>query len=221
MMFEQERVRVVETCLDLADRGYLAGTGGNVAVRASDDHFLVTPSGTDYYTMGAEDICVIRLSDRAQVEGENIASVEAGLHANVFTARPDCGASVHTHQPIASAYSLLAIPLEVQDQGMAGVLGAKVPCVSYAPSGTAWLAKRVGRVFDAATQACLMRNHGVVCVGEDVDQAVARVAMLEAACARFFSGAQAQPVKLPAATKELVDSTLASIKPPQIQGITA
>lgn len=208
MMFQQARETVIETCITLADRGYLAGTGGNIALRADPEHFVVTPSGVDYYAMEAEEICVMRLSDRAQIEGEMTASVEAGMHANVLNAWPDCDASVHTHQPIASAYTLLAIPLDVRDKKHAELLGRQVPCVSYAPSGTSWLAKRVGRAFEDRFNACLMRNHGVVCVGKDQHQAVERVAALEAACAAFFQEGLNDSPGLPPATRDLISQTL-------------
>ena len=135
MRFQDVRQEVVRTCIELADRGFLAGTGGNVALRADDDHFAVTPSATDYYAMSAADVCVVRLSDKKQVDGEREASVEAGLHAGVLQARPECWASVHTHQPVASAYTLLAKPLEVRDHLHRELLGGRVPCVGYAPSG--------------------------------------------------------------------------------------
>lgn len=210
MMYQEAREGMVETSIALADRGYLAGTGGNLALRVDDTHFLVTPSATDYYAMDAADICVMRLEGAAQVEGEKNASVEAGLHARVLAARPDCSASVHTHQPIASAYTLLDMPLDVEEPGAAGLLGRFVPCVSYAPSGTGWLAKRVGQAFDGTTHACLMRNHGVVCVGKDMDQAIERVAALETACAAFFSAGLQNAPSLPAATAELIGDTLSS-----------
>ena len=214
MIFQHARERVIETCITLADKGYLAGTGGNVALRADQDYFLVTPSAVDYYAMGAEDICVMRLSDRVQVEGEMVASVEAGLHANVLAARPDCSASVHTHQPVASAYTLLAIPLDVRNDEHALMLGRHVPCVSYAPSGTAWLARRVGQTFDLKTHACLMRNHGVVCVGTDETQAIERVAVLEAACAAFFEKRLEKTAGVSATTQSLVRQTLLSTTKP-------
>ena len=186
MMFQQARETVVKTCINLADRGYLAGTGGNMALRAGEDHMLVTPSGVDYYTMGPGDICVIRLADREQVEGEMEASVEAGMHARILSARPDCLASVHTHQPIASAYTLLAVSLFIENVALRQLLGTEVPCVAYAPSGTGLLARNDGQVFNPNTHACLMRNHGVGCVGTDIDEALSRVAALESACADFF-----------------------------------
>ena len=74
MKFEETREAVVRTCIALADQGYLAGTGGNVALRADADHFAVTPSATDYYAMSAADVCVVRLSDVEQVDGERTAA---------------------------------------------------------------------------------------------------------------------------------------------------
>lgn len=212
MKFQATRDLVVRTCIELADRGFLAGTGGNVALRADRDHFAVTPSATDYYVMRAADVCVVRLSDQEQVEGEREASVEAGLHAGVLSARPECGASVHTHQPVASAYTLLAKPLDVQQSAHQVLLGRRVPCVGYAPSGTGLLAMRVARAVRPDTHAYLMRNHGVVCVGKDAKEAMTRVAALESECAAFFLARTADDSrKLDGSVRALVIKALQSV----------
>jgi L-fuculose-phosphate aldolase len=183
MSVASARDRVYATCVELADLGYLAGTGGNVAVRVDAERFAVTPSAVDYYAMRRADIAVVRLSDGAQLEGTMPASVESGLHAAVLRARPEAVASIHTHQPVASAFTLLGRALVVRDETRRLELGEGVPRVGYAPSGTAWLATRVGAAFTAGNHACLMQNHGVVCIGSDVDEAKRRVASLEAECA--------------------------------------
>ncbi len=186
MKFRDVRTDALATCRTLADRGFLAGTGGNIAMRADQDHFVVTPSGTDYYTMKPSDICVLRFSDLQQVDGELSPSVESGLHARFLIARTDCSASVHTHQPIASAYTLLAQPLEVDSPALRELLGRIIPCSGYAPSGTSWLAKKVAKLARSDVHAYLMRNHGVICVGKDSKMAIQRVEALESACADFF-----------------------------------
>jgi len=189
MTFRPAREQVVRTCIELADLGYLAGTGGNVALRVDAEHFAVTPSAVDYGSMTPEDIGIVRLSDTTQVSGRRPASVEAGLHASVLRARPDTEACIHTHQPVASAYSLLGRALVVRGENHRHELGTHVPHVEYAPSGTAWLAIRVGGVFEGGSVACLMRNHGIVCVGRDTREAVRRVRALEAECAeRLLAG---------------------------------
>jgi L-fuculose-phosphate aldolase len=186
MSLDQARREVVSTCLELADKGYLAGTGGNVALRIGDDHFAITPSATDYYAMHPEDICVLRLGDLVCVAGDRKPSVELRLHANVFRTRRDCNASIHTHQPVASAYTLLGRELAVSNPRLAAVLGPKAEIVSYAPSGTSWLAAKLGKALKPDINAYLMRNHGVVCCGPTLAETVKRLEALEVACADFF-----------------------------------
>lgn len=189
MRFDPVRREVIATCRQLADRGYLAGTGGNVACRIDDEHFAITPSASDYYSLTAEDICVLRLNDLGQVAGDKRPSVEHKLHANLLRARRDCRASIHTHQPIASACSLLARDLEIDEPALQAVLGRKAVCVGYAPSGTIWLASKLRKSLRPDVNAYLLRNHGVVCCGTSLEEAVTRVEALETACGEFFRNA--------------------------------
>jgi len=189
MNFDQARCEVIATCLDLADKGYLAGTGGNVAYRVDDEHFAVTPSATDYYSMTPEDICVLRLRDLERVAGNRRPSVEHGLHAHILRVRRDCSASIHTHQPVASAYTLLGRALEIRDPRHQAILGPRAAFVGYAPSGTSWLASKLEKTLRLEINAYLMRNHGVVCCGPTLRETAERVEALELACARFFRDA--------------------------------
>jgi len=189
MNFDQDRREVVATCLELADKGYLAGTGGNVAYRVDDEHFAVTPSAVDYYVIRPEDICVLRLHDLVLVAGDRRPSVEHRLHAHILRARRDCRASIHTHQPIASAYTLLGRPLEIRHPRHQAILGPTAAFVGYAPSGTSWLASKLVKTLRPGINAYLMRNHGVVCCGPTLGETVARVEALESECSIFFRDA--------------------------------
>ena len=186
MIFEAVRREVIATCLELADSGYLAGTGGNVACRIDDEHFAITPSASDYYSMEAEDICVLRLSDLVQVAGKRRPSVEHRLHDYILRARQDCRASIHTHQPIASAFTLLGRDLEIHQPDHQRVLGRRAALVSYAPSGTRWLASKLQKMLKPEINAYLLRNHGVVCCGPTLRETTARVKALELACSSYF-----------------------------------
>ncbi|MES2818700.1 MAG: class II aldolase/adducin family protein [Pseudomonadota bacterium] len=185
---------LVRTAVALADQGFLAGVGGNLALRIDAERFAVTPSASDYYAMGADDICVLRLDDLRQLAGAGKPSVESGLHARVLQARPDCLASVHTHQPVASAFTLLDRPLPVQDEEARRLIGGDVPMCAYAPSGTTWLAANVGKRIRPGLNAYLMRNHGAVCLGATLEDACNVVRLLEqAAIAWFHTALAAQP----------------------------
>jgi L-fuculose-phosphate aldolase len=182
------RKALLDACLQLAGQGFLAGTGGNLAVRAGDGFFAVTPSGRDYYSMSPDDLCVLCLETLVQVEGPYPPSVEAGLHARVFRRRPDAGASVHTHQPLASAAALTGCMVNVESLEDRAHLGPHLAAVPYAPSGTFLLARALDRRIWPGLNGYLLQNHGLVCVGRDLEQAVTNTARAERACAAFLRG---------------------------------
>lgn len=204
------RQSVVELCLELSRRGHFSGTGGNIALRIDAEHIAVTPSATDYLTMVADDICVLRLSDLQQVAGARAPSVESGLHAKVLRARPDANASIHTHQPVASACALLGRPLAVPPGHMQTTLGRSIPVVGYAPSGSGWLSSRLARALRADTNAYLMFNHGVLCCGPTTWAAVQAVEDLEALCQQQLLQAMADRARrepdLQAALQRVTDA---------------
>lgn len=187
MLAHEQRQRLVDLCIELSRRGYLAGTGGNVALRIDAERFVVTPSATDYLTMTAAEVCVVRLADLVRIEGERAPSVETGLHARVLRRRADVTCSIHTHQPVASACALLGRPLAVEDEQNRRIIGATVPMIGYMPSGTGLLAALAARALRPDINAYLMRNHGVLCCGDSVESAVAAVDALEAEARRHLS----------------------------------
>jgi L-fuculose-phosphate aldolase len=153
MNIEHVRQTVVDLCFGLSRLGHLAGTGGNIALRIDAERIAVTPSATDYLTMSAADVCVLRLADLAQLEGARAPSVESGLHARVLRARPDVQASIHTHQPVASACALLGQALDVPAGPLQHTLGRHVPVIGYAPSGTGWLSSKLARALHSDINA--------------------------------------------------------------------
>ena len=48
MSWQEGRNTLVQTARALAEQGFLAGVGGNLAMRIDADHFVVTPSATDW-----------------------------------------------------------------------------------------------------------------------------------------------------------------------------
>lgn len=184
--YTPHKEQVIQACLTLAEAGYLAGTGGNLALRINDELFAVTPSGADYYTLRADDICVLRLDTLQQVEGTLKPSVESAMHACMLRYKRDMQASVHTHQPLASAVALLNIDLPVQDEALRRALGERVAIVPYAPSGTGMLVRALGRWLRADLHGYLLKNHGVICAAPDMTEAIAHVGRIESAAALFL-----------------------------------
>lgn len=206
--------QIVELSQHLCHRGFFAATGGNLALRIDANHIAVTPSATDYFTMRAQDVCVLRLKDLVQLSGDRAPSVESGLHAKILRARSDVQCSIHTHQPVASACTLLGEPLDVPDPELWDALGKHIPLVGYAPSGSNWLAGKFAKAIRWEYNAYLMRNHGVLCCGPTVETTLLRLEALETFCRDYLlrqitkqSGHRSQS---PAAVARLVNAVMRS-----------
>lgn len=195
MSLEQRaRETVVRIAVAMADKGFLAGIGGNLALRIDAERFAVTPSASDYYAMSPADICILRLDTLEQLAGDGKPSVESGLHARMLKARPDCQASLHTHQPIASAFTLLGRALPISGAEARRVIGRQVPMCAYGPSGSGLLSWLIGRRVRPDVNAYLMRNHGAIGIASTLEQAGRVMELLEQEARDWFCRAlQAQP----------------------------
>jgi ribulose-5-phosphate 4-epimerase/fuculose-1-phosphate aldolase len=177
--FLSAQQQVVAAARRLAARGHLVATGGNLSVRIPGQAaFAITPSNLDYATMTAEDVCVLDLDLRV-VQGERKPSIESGLHAAVYQARPDVHAVVHTHQPYASALALVDRPIPALFDEQVRFLGRSVDIVPYRPSGTGLLRRALARRLRSHANAYILANHGAVCLGDDLTRAEHNVELLE------------------------------------------
>ena len=206
--FNAQKQLVIDACLKLSNAGYLAGTGGNLALRLTDELFAVTPSGADYFALGPDDICVLRLNNLEQLEGNLKPSVESAMHAAMLCFKKGMQASVHTHQPMASAIALLNIDLPVLGRDNQIALGDKVAIVPYAPSGTGFLVRNFKKCLRPDVHAYLLKNHGVICAAADMAGAICNVGRIEAAAAGFLRTQIDAFPNLPVALRSMALDTL-------------
>jgi L-fuculose-phosphate aldolase len=221
MKFASIRQRVVDMSVLLADHGYFAATGGNLALRVDDEHIVVTPSAVDYYQMGPEDICVLRLSDLAKMDGERKPSVESGMHAQVLRHRRDCLASIHTHQPAASALSLLGRSVRVESAEHRALLGPEIRIAGYAPSGTRWLSSKLQRVLRPDINAYLLLTHGAICCGPSPEHALHAIAALEALAVSHLRALIAARAASNGAEQAALQKLIATLDANPVQELTA
>ena len=177
--YSDEREQVVNTCLTLLERGYLKATEGNISVRVKEENaFVITPSNYDYAKMTVEDICVLDYK-RNVLAGAMKPSIESGMHAEVYMARPDVQSIIHTHQPYASALALIKMPIPALFDEQVRFLGRSVDIVPYAPSGTQFLSSKVRKAIKSGNNAFILQNHGVLVLGGDTEKAIHNMALLE------------------------------------------
>ncbi len=177
--FANEKQQVVDTCHTLLERGYLKATEGNLSARVKGHKaFAITPSNYDYAKMQVDDICVLDF-DQELLAGTMKPSIESGLHAAVYQARPDVHAIIHTHQPYASALALIKMPIPALFDEQVRFLGRSVAIINYAPSGTGFLKNNVQKQVKSGANAFILQNHGVLVLGGEMERAIHNLALLE------------------------------------------
>lgn len=161
-----------------------AGTSGNLSSYDPKDHTIViTPSSIAYETMTAADIMVIDL-DGNILEGKHRPSSEWRMHAAIYRNMPDVKAIVHTHSPYATSFAVNHEKIPVILIEMVPALNGDIPVAKFALPGTDAVGTEALKVL-TNRNACLMANHGVLAIGEDLSQAHVRAVYVEDA-ARIY-----------------------------------
>ena len=208
--FDSAKDLIVETAQQLTKKGYLIATGGNVSVRiAGQSALAITPSNYDYMKMLPEDICVLDFEMNV-LEGKLKPSVESGMHAAIYRARPDVNAVVHTHQVYASALTLIQAPIPALFDEQTRFLGRSVNIIPYAPSGTGMLASTIARHVRDHNNAYMMQNHGALVFGDNMERAVHNVEILEKCSLAYLLAlcSDRKVSKIPLAVREIAFAKL-------------
>lgn len=162
--------------------GINRGTAGNVSVR-DEDGFIVTPSGMDYSKASADDMVFVGLDGLPQ--GVRQPSSEWRFHRDIYAARPEAGAIVHTHSPFATSLACLGLEIPAFHYMIARFGGDSVRCAEYATFGTQALSDSILKAL-MGRSACLMAQHGMCVFGRDLGQALAHALELEVLCEQYW-----------------------------------
>ncbi|MBY6276571.1 class II aldolase/adducin family protein [Symbiobacterium thermophilum] len=198
LLHEAARRAVLAVARRMKAEGLVRMKEGNVSCRIPGTSlFAVTPSGLPYESLEPADICILDLDGRV-VDARRRPSTETALHRFVYRRRPDVGGVVHTHSLHATAFACTGREIPVISTELAALVGAEVPCAPYAPAGTERLAEVVAEALGDEGAAALLQNHGVVTVGETVEQAYAAAVAVEVAAQVFLLARQlGEPIVLP------------------------
>jgi L-fuculose-phosphate aldolase len=169
------------------------GSSGNVSARLGEG-FLITPSGWPSAEIEADQVVAMSLEGVA--ESALPPSSEWRIHRDIYRARPDVGAVVHVHSPFAVSLACLRRDIPAFHYMVAVAGGSDIRCAGYATFGTQALSDEV-LVALAGRQACLMANHGLVTVADNLTKAVALAVEVESLCEQFWRASlMGEPVLL-------------------------
>lgn len=206
MSWDNVRVAIQEACVRLEAEGLVAEASGNVSVRLPSkdgrDLIAITPSQVPYRKLRPEQILIIDY-ERNVIDGEGKPSSESVTHLTAYRARADVGAVIHSHSVYASALAVAGqgIPPLIDEQVV--TLGGEVQVAEFGMSASQDLADNAVKALELR-QAVLLRSHGALSVGRDLDEVLAVAALVER-MAKIYILARTlgEPLKLPAKIVEL------------------
>ncbi|WP_327244778.1 class II aldolase/adducin family protein [Streptomyces sp. NBC_01320] len=195
--------------------GYEDGVSGHLTARDPEfaDCFWVNPFGAPFDGMSPEDLILVN-GDGQVVEGRHHVNQAAfAVHAQVHRARPDVVAVAHTHSLHGRALSTLGEFIEPITQESCAFYEDHAVYQAY--TGVL-VDEDEGRRIAAALgtrKAIILRNHGLLTVGDSVDAAAWWFLTMERSCqVQLTARAAGKPVLIEhrdaVATREQLGSDL-------------
>ncbi len=193
MTDKELREALIGACRELVRCGLSYGTSGNISLRRDERHFFVSPTGIPYDAIESDDIPVVDHGGRWF--GRRRPSSEWRIHRDIYRARDEVAAIVHTHSPKATSLACTgrAIPAFHYMIAIAG--GSDIRCAPYSTYGTQELSDAAVAAL-AGRKACLLANHGVIALGADLPAALALAGEVENLAAQYCTALSIGKVRI-------------------------
>jgi L-fuculose-phosphate aldolase len=169
------RLKIIATAREMNALRINRGKSGNVSARIGTG-FLITPSGLPYEETRPADIVAVARDGNAT--GRRAASSEWRFHRDIYAARSEVAAIVHTHAPFATTLACLDRGIPAFHYMVAVAGGSDIRCAPYATFGTQALSDHAVRALDGR-RACLLSHHGMIAVGASLPAALALAVEVE------------------------------------------
>lgn len=213
MLYSQERQALYHTTIKAYQTNLIQLSSGNISMRVTPEHLLITPSSIPYDEIRPEDMVVINLHGQ-MVEGLHPPSSETPMHTIVYREMPEVNAVLHTHSLHAMAFAVVGRSIPVfSTEGLAA--RGPLPVAEYACPGTEAQGRAALRAMQGPppVMGALLRNHGVLAVGPTLARAFSIASQIEIAAHTYFLALQiGTPVPLTTAQIEEIRSTYTAIR---------
>ncbi|CAK9439689.1 uncharacterized protein LODBEIA_P37890 [Lodderomyces beijingensis] len=169
-----------------ARKGYDEGEAGHCSVRDPIDPntFWINPLGYHFGMITAKDLVHVNEKGEILPDGNQAPINAAGfaIHSSLHQARPEVNAACHCHSIYGKAYSAFGKELDMLNQD--ACLFYQNQAV-YADFGGVALEKDEGRAIAQAAggaNAVILQNHGLLTMGETIDEAAYLFTIFEKSC---------------------------------------
>ncbi|XP_066429156.1 alpha-adducin isoform X8 [Eleutherodactylus coqui] len=155
-----------------------------VRVSSEQEHFLIVPFGLLYSEVTASSLVKVNLQGEIVDRGStNLGVNKAGftLHSAIYGARPDVKCIVHIHTPAGAAVSAMKcglLPLSPESLCLGEVTYHDYHGILVDEEEKILIQKNLG----PRSKVLILRNHGLVTMGETVEEAFYYIHNLVSAC---------------------------------------
>ncbi|XP_069450951.1 alpha-adducin isoform X4 [Ovis canadensis] len=153
-------------------------------VSSEQEHFLIVPFGLLYSEVTASSLVKVNLQGDIVDRGStNLGVNQAGftLHSAIYAARPDVRCVVHIHTPAGAAVSAMKcglLPISPEALSLGEVAYHDYHGILVDEEEKILIQKNLG----PKSKVLILRNHGLVSVGESVEEAFYFIHNLVVAC---------------------------------------
>ncbi|KAM7018303.1 beta-adducin isoform 3-T3 [Tautogolabrus adspersus] len=164
-------VQISHTCLTLR-------------VSKEQEHFLVLPEGLAYSEVTGSSLVKVNILGEVVEKGSTNLAVDTekfSLHSAIYSARPDVRCLLHLHTPSTAAVSAMKcglLPLSHEALLVGDVAYYDYNGVMEEEEDRVELQKSLG----PTCKVLVLRNHGIVALGESVEEAFYTIYHIQAAC---------------------------------------
>ncbi|XP_041741345.1 alpha-adducin isoform X11 [Coregonus clupeaformis] len=155
-----------------------------VRVNSDQERFLIVPFGLLYSEVSASSLVKINIQGEMVDRGStNLGVNQAGftLHSAIYAARPDIKCIVHVHTPAGAAVSAMKcglLPISPEALTLGEVAYHDYHGIVVDEEEKVLIQKNLG----PTSKVLILRNHGLVSVGETVEEAFYYIHNLVTAC---------------------------------------
>jgi L-fuculose-phosphate aldolase len=176
-MFCKEREQLADICKLLYERNLVTACDGNISMRVSEEHIMITPSRKNKGMLSPDDMIIVDLSGTV-IEGSSKASSEFPMHQAIYKERLDVHAIVHTHPVYATAFALAGKTIPNNYLIEAKVILGPTMLAEYGTPGTIEMVEAIAPLIRKCN-SILLKNHGALTYGVDLIDAYNKMDVLE------------------------------------------
>ncbi|XP_047602687.1 beta-adducin isoform X1 [Lutra lutra] len=178
------KISSVYRLLDLYGWAQLSDTYVTLRVNKEQDHFLISPKGVSCSEVTASSLIKVNILGEVVEKGSSCFPVDTTgfcLHSAIYAARPDVRCVIHLHTPATAAVSAMKCGLLPVSHN--ALLVGDMAYYDF-NGGMEQEADRISlqKCLGPTCKILVLRNHGVVALGDTVEEAFYKIFHLQAAC---------------------------------------